>query len=197
MTEPFYNCCECGITKVSHPNRRCLKCFRAKRILVEQPDDPAIRHIGLGGAGGHVAIVDAADYEWLMQWKWFGAENYPGKIYVIRTEGRNRQLKMHREILGLTRGDDRIADHINGNTLDNRRCNLRIATNAQNGHNRGASSNNKAGFKGVSRNGNRWRAYIMVNAKSIYLGSHPTPEAAYAAYRSAAEKYHGEFARLL
>jgi len=85
-------------------------------------------------------------------------------------------------------------DHINGDITDNRIANLREATSAQNSANCPASWSNKSGFKGVSRSRGKWRAQISVNNKKIALGAYSTPELAHAAYREAAEKYHGDFA---
>ena len=83
-------------------------------------------------------------------------------------------------------------------TLDNRKENLRLATQNQNQHNRKKSSNNTSGFKGVSRNAkchkHPWRASIMINKKQINLGVFSTAEEASEAYRKAANELHGEFA---
>lgn len=82
-------------------------------------------------------------------------------------------------------------------TLDNRKENLRFATQNQNQHNRKKSSNNTSGFKGVSKNKSRkhpWRASIMINRKCVNLGVFSTAEEAAEAYRKAAHKLHGEFA---
>lgn len=89
-----------------------------------------------------------------------------------------------------------LIDHINGDPLDNRIANLRVATKAQNGANRGMNKNNKSGYKGVAygKRDRRWGAYITVAGKSIGLGSYDTAEDAHAAYARAASRYFGEFA---
>jgi hypothetical protein len=86
-------------------------------------------------------------------------------------------------------------DHINGIKTDDRLCNLRAADNAQNNRNRPAQGNNTSGFKGVSKKRRQWRARISVNGTEHSLGTFDTPEAAAAAYREAAERLHGAFAR--
>ena len=84
-------------------------------------------------------------------------------------------------------------DHINGIRDDNRWCNLRPATRAQNLRNSSAKPN-KTGFKGVHKHGHRYRAAIRLNYKHIRLGSFETPEAAHEAYCRAAIRLHGQFA---
>ena len=83
-------------------------------------------------------------------------------------------------------------DHINGIPSDNRICNLRECTHAENHQNRGMQSNNKSGFPGVSwhKARNNWRSVIAINQKSTHLGSFSTPEAAYAAYCKAKAEIH-------
>jgi hypothetical protein len=95
------------------------------------------------------------------------------------------------------RPDGKFVDHINGDRSDNRICNLRLATKAQNGMNRGKQSNNTSGMKGVSwaKNAGKWSAHIKINRKKIHLGLFNNIEHAAAAYDSAAISLHGEFAR--
>jgi hypothetical protein len=85
-------------------------------------------------------------------------------------------------------------DHINGSRNDNRWANLRLASKAENGRNRGAPSNNTSGFKGVSRNKKRWSASIHLDGRKQHLGTYDTPEQAHAAYCEAASEHYGEFA---
>ena len=152
---------------------------------------------------GQVAIVDAADYEWLAQWKWY-AVFVPdvGSFYATRNvrvaDGTQRQIRMHRQILGLGFGDRRKGDHIDpSKTLDNRRHNLRVSTNAENCRNRRTHSTNKSGYKGVSwhKASGKWRPQICINGKRQNLGGFDNPTEAYAAYCAAARRLHGEFAR--
>ena len=88
-------------------------------------------------------------------------------------------------------------DHVNGNPSDNRIANLREATPSQNGYNKGPHSNNKSGYKGVcwAPREKLWRATINLKTRQIGLGYFQIKEDAAAAYRTAAEKYQGEFAR--
>lgn len=103
---------------------------------------------------------------------------------------------MHRLIIGAREGE--YVDHINGNGLDNRRSNLRIATAMTNQQNRKLQKNNKSGYKGVSwDNTNRaWICQIRVNKRSKFLGYFKDAQEAGKAYDVAAEKYFGKFAKL-
>lgn len=92
---------------------------------------------------------------------------------------------MHREILGLKRGDKRQGDHINHNTLDNRRSQIRIATQQQNKWNR----KNAKGYTWHKRDC-QYAAQIKVNGKHISLGYFDTPTEARRAYIKAKQKYH-------
>lgn len=88
-----------------------------------------------------------------------------------------------------------VIDHINGNGSDNRLCNLREATMAQNSHNMRLNRNNTSGFKGVSYDklNQKWMAHIRLGGKFINLGRFPTAEEADAAARAGREKYHKDF----
>jgi hypothetical protein len=88
-------------------------------------------------------------------------------------------------------------DHVNHDTLDNRRCNLRVCTNSENLMNRGKTKSNTSGFKGVNREKRlkrkKYRARITANKKTFYLGNFDDPAQAGEAYQEAAREYHGEF----
>ncbi len=146
---------------------------------------------------GKVALVDDEDYEELSKFKWYAAKNRK-TWYVARAIGKRphqRQVLMHREILGAQPGEQ--CDHINGDGLDNRRCNLRFCTNSQNQMNRriyGGTSR----FKGVMWNKRHkmWYAQIKHDGKQYHLGCfHKQTDAAHA-YDTAARNLFGEFARL-
>jgi hypothetical protein len=142
---------------------------------------------------GLVAIVDDCDYERLSGFKWYAS--LEGKRFYA-VHGRKQKIRMHRLILYAPRGKE--VDHINGNTLDNRRGNLRLATRAQNGRNRRISRTNTSGFKGVhlhKRTG-RWNAQIKFRGKIYNLGCFDTPEEAAREYDRAARLAFGKFSRL-
>jgi AP2 domain. len=150
---------------------------------------------------GYVAIVDAADYLRLSAYKWHAAEVTGGLVYAARrakVDGKWRLVYMHREILGLECGDKRKGDHESGDTLDNRRSNIRIATHAQNIANQKRRSDNRSGYRGVHWAGDRkrWRAQIKVLGRVYHLGEYVSPIDAAKAYDRAAREHFGEFARL-
>lgn len=88
-------------------------------------------------------------------------------------------------------------DHIDNNPRNNRIENLRPATIAQNNRNRGKQTNNTSGFKGVSwcKRDGKYGARIQINGEYISLGNYTDPKLAHEAYKAAAIRLHGEFAR--
>jgi hypothetical protein len=88
-------------------------------------------------------------------------------------------------------------DHRDGNKANDAWDNLRLATNAQNGRNRGRTRSNATGFKGVTVDKRRgtFRAQITANGKHLNLGDFPNAWRAYRAYCAAAREHHGEFRR--
>lgn len=91
-----------------------------------------------------------------------------------------------------------LLDHINGDTSDSRITNLRECTNTENIRNQRRHKNNQSGYKGVHWYGQsaKWRAALMVDRKSVYIGLYDSPLAAAQAYNVAAIKAFGEFACL-
>lgn len=87
---------------------------------------------------------------------------------------------VHRWILGLSKGDGKIVDHISGNKLDNRRSNLRVVTPAKNGANKRAHG--RSGFRGVYQiSKNSWEAKATLNYQVHHLGYFGSPQEAYEA----------------
>ena len=92
-----------------------------------------------------------------------------------------------------------VTDHRMGNTLDNRRSELRVATRQQSAQNRGVCVNNKCGYKGVhfvlNSGKPKYQAQIGIDGKLKTIGCFDTPEEAARAYDREARKHFGEFAR--
>jgi hypothetical protein len=112
----------------------------------------------------------------------------------------DRKYFAHRVIWALVNGcwPQGEIDHIDGDRSNNRINNLREATRSENERNKGRSSANTTGYKGVCRDraSGRWEAYIKLHGKRTFLGRHSTPEKAHAAYVSASKRLHGEFAKV-
>ena len=143
-------------------------------------------------ASGGVVLVDDEVVPLLAGYRWGkGSRDYV--IANSRQQNGAVVLYMHRIIAGASEGEE--VDHINGNTFDNRRENLRICTHAENMRNRKVHKNNRLGVKGVYLARGKFRAEININKKKIRLGVFATLEAAALSYRLAAVKYHGEFCR--
>jgi hypothetical protein len=147
---------------------------------------------------GRYAIVDTMDYKWLNQWKWYAHWGGYGVWYVMRQkdmgEGRQTSLSLHRVILNAHAGV--YVDHRNRDGLDNRRCNLRIATSSQNKANRVKAKRNTSGYKGVTwhRSSRKWQAQINHGCQKIYMGQYDDPLVAAKKYDEKAKEMFGEFA---
>jgi hypothetical protein len=142
-----------------------------------------------------IVLIDEDDLSIIQAYRWTSTTNGSKTFYASSMPD---GILMHRLILG-TIGKPVATDHINGNGLDNPRCNLRICTKAENNRNIGPKSNNSTGFKGVQfRRENltkSWRVRVRVNGKENQIGYFSTPEEAHAAYCEAAKRLHGKFAR--
>lgn len=145
---------------------------------------------------GYEAVISVADVPLVDGVNWY-AMAAGGTIYAVRKGPRPKQRKiyMHRAILSDPDGLE--VDHINGEGLDNRRCNLRAATRAQNARNSHVSNANTSGYKGVSwdKRDRKWQAFIAVNGLRHFLGRFACPTAASLAYARASRELHKEFGR--
>ena len=142
------------------------------------------------------ALVDREDYDTINKHKWYCSTlGYAVRNYIKRNGSRGI-LYMHREILGVL--DGRSVDHINHNTLDNRKGNLRFANKSKNGMNRQINSNNTTGYKGVTfrKDTGKYRAHITKDGKRNWLGQYRTIEEAARAYNEKAIELFGEFTKL-
>ena len=196
--------CKCGGKKMRR-STRCLECRGQDR---KPPIDPSIffmdgqpcRRVSL--TRGQYMIVEAEDYDRISQFSCHAQWRSTNKCFYAMSSDAMRVIYNKRGsysvaalMLGLPPGT--LVDHINGNGLDNRRCNLRPATRSQNGMNQPKHKNNTSGYKGVSwyPKTKRWKVQIGVNRRVIHLGFRVDIKEAARLYDKAAKKYFGKFAR--
>ncbi len=141
--------------------------------------------ISLSGRCGLGVYFDPEDYNLISRYKW-SASPSGKKVYACTNikdkSGKSRKVYMHRLIVKPKSGEQ--IDHINGDSLDNRRCNLRLCNNNQNQHNRG--KNDGTQYKGVRKSNSGYRMTISKTFK--------TAEEAALSYNKLAKQLFGEFA---
>ena len=158
-----------------------------------------IREIkAVGKRYGVSFVVDEDDYQKFELWKYKWYPHIDGKTIYIRAFLKGRTIVLHRLLLGLLESPKTVfVDHEDRNGLNNRRSNLRIATNSENQRNATKQSPVKrksiSRFKGVSKFSRKntrkpWRATIMFLGKSKHLGSYSTELEAAKAYNDAASE---------
>jgi len=149
---------------------------------------------------GYSVMLDDEDVSAVMAKTWQVKKNN-GRIYFrhhykIIGAKKYKSFSLHHFIFGVP-PIGYVVDHIDNNSLNNRKCNLRYCTFAQNAWNRKRESLNTSGYKGVTyfAKTDKWRAVIRVHGKLISLGLYFTKLGAYKAYCAASKKYHGEYGR--
>ena len=145
---------------------------------------------------GYFSKVDDEDFERLIKHKWCVVKKRTGSNIYAQMQVGKKKYSLHRFILGLT-DPQVLVDHINGDSLDNRRENLRACTAAENTRNRAPLRKNATGFKGVSRTASgKFLAEIKKHKKRYRLGRFKTAGEAARAYDAKAKELFGEFAYL-
>ncbi len=153
---------------------------------------------------GYEAVIDAADVPLVGGHAWHAKEHFDrnGKLKVVYAArnttiapGRQKTLRMHREILGAP--EDLEIDHRDSNGLNNRRQNLRPATEAENIRNARLRRDNKSGVKGLSwvSRDKVWRTCVYADGKVAFVRYFKCRSAAEQALAEARTRLHGDFAR--
>ena|SRR5258708_4530611 len=143
-------------------------------------------------------FFDAADYPLVAQHRWHAKKDSKTGTFYVQTHVRKldgtRTTKFLHQLL--VPGVEMV-DHRDGDGLNNRRTNLRAATNQLNQHNRNKQTNG-SGFIGVDfvKDTGKYRARIKHNGKRLFLGSYANEVEAAIAYNAAAKELYGAFAKL-
>jgi hypothetical protein len=149
---------------------------------------------------GKYAIVDVEDFERLNKYKWHCAHYDYAKRAISKKFGKGKRqvgIYMHKEICPAPAG--MIVDHINRNSLDNRKVNLRVATQKQNIWNRRfIRKGGKTRYNGIrwDKNREKWQVRLVVNGRRESFGYYADEIEAAKAYDRVAKKYRGEYAFL-
>lgn len=138
-----------------------------------------------------LSLVDDEDFEGLLKMgRWSYSEGY------VQRKEKGETLRLHRFLLGMSKDDTRVVDHINGDGLDNRKSNLRICTKFENSLNKRKHRDGRLKHKGIyqQKSGN-YSAKIQIRGNDISLGTYKTQEEAGKVYERAEQELFGEFAR--
>ena len=146
--------------------------------------------VAISLSNGETAYVDADVAENIKRYSW--SKQVKGGAVAYTGGGRANPRNEYMHHLVLPKRDGLTVDHINRNSLDNRRCNLRYATRSENG----ANMDRGGEFKGVTPHGPGFKAQITIDGKNVVLGTYPTKEEAAKAYDAAATERWGEYARV-
>ena len=148
---------------------------------------------GICYANGKEILFDLEDYKKIKNYSWQCKCTKKGYCFVM-SQVRKTRVVMSRLIMGCDDSSLQV-DHINHNTLDNRKRNLRIVTVSQNNMNKDIRSDNTSGHSGVSFNkkSGKYVSYIKINQKRIHLGSFIDINDAIKAREDAEEKYFKEY----
>lgn len=138
---------------------------------------------------GFFTYIDDKDSPLVSKYKWFINSCRNGEKIYAKGYVNGKQVYLHRFLLGTPNGS--VTDHIDGNSLNNTRGNLRVVGQNINSFNCGLKKNNTTGFRGVSfsKKSKKYESYIKVNRKKINLGYYSKIEDAVFARKKAEEKY--------
>lgn len=149
-------------------------------------------HFAVPLTRGLFALIDECDVDLVARRNWTAHLDHDGR-FTAHARIQGRDVYMHRLILSAPHGV--LVDHANGDSLDNRRNNIRLCDTYQNRWNSRVLKTRQP-YKGVRCVGRRWTAHIQIRRRRRHLGLFDTAESAARAYDAAAVALFGEFARL-
>lgn len=196
----YFNCsCKCGGFKKALSSNviagktkscGCLQKEQAQKSNSKRNIYDLSGEYGIGYTSkGEEFYFDLDDYDKIKDYCWSARHGY----LRARDPNTNKDIIMHRLIMNVNETDNAIVDHIKHNTLDNRKSQLRVCSPKENSRNKELLKSNKSGYPGVYKYNNKWTAKIMVNRKSISLGTYKSFENALKARKEAEDKYFGDF----
>lgn len=180
--------------KYGNPKKRCCGDFNEYEFIEEDKT----YNFNLYNRKGEIVskfTIDECDFNFVSKYRWSINDKY------VSTNGykSGESNRLHRLLLNLEYGDERQGDHINGNTLDNRRANLRIVTKNDNAKNRKVNSNNTSGRRGVyfeiRRGKPKWRISLSIDGKLKSFGDYDSIEEAILVREKVESNFYGNFLR--
>lgn len=201
MKNSSRTCAVCGATFSSHANGipYCNKHYQSVRLYGHPDGKPRVStnifdvrgaELYITTKNGDIILADADNLELLSKSSWCISKTGYAVANIQK-----RVTRMHRHILADMLCDSDVVDHKNGNPLDNRKSNLRICSQRENGKNTRLKETNRLGIKGVRlTKSRRYNVRIVVDGKEVHVGNYTTVDAAIEARRQAEREYYGEFA---
>lgn len=191
--------CECGSNPVAVVGRYLTRghtkscgCITKVFHKTNHYDLTGEYGIGLTFNTNQEFYFDLEDYDKIKDYCWTEKIEKNGYRRLVSRDANNnnKEIRIHQVILGSN------YDHINRDTFDNRKCNLRKASHSENMKNRSVSKNNSSGITGVYQHSvnKKWCSQIVVDSNTYYLGYFDNKEQAIIARLKAEKEYYGEFA---
>lgn len=202
----YFNCsCKCGGTKrtiasnvILGKTTSCGCVQREKSTLAHkkynQYDLTGEYGVGWTTNTNEKFYFDLEDYDKIKDYCWSTTTSGYLRANDLLPFSR-KNIIMHRLVMGKFEDDGLVIDHINHNTLDNRKCNLRICQEINNAQNKIKLKNNSSGITGISKNkqNGKYEAYITYDYKRRFLGYFENIEDAIEARKNAEQRYFGEY----
>ena len=149
---------------------------------------------------GYTVFLDDDDLDKFKDYNWYVRKPVVEGSNILYVYGdrivdkKRSRVAMHRYIMGCIRGDKTTVDHINHNTLDNRKSNLRVCTHQENNYNSQGHRDSHSKHKGIRKHGSKWEVRLSVNKEHKFIGLTKTLDNAIRLHDLASILYHGEYA---